>query len=499
MNFGCSRSSVRDPDWGWRTATMVDSETGSTLTRAASALVPTQHVALQTENSVPISEQRWAWAYWRDYTMPALVADRAGFAFDGYVWSWVQNWRTGTTPPTTLTDVTDEFYAPLRQGATRVRVLESTNAQKPAPPCYLVAASFIRNPFASWNGFGDANIIININGPDPIPFVQYAAGFKPRTGELGDSLPAVESSVVSSLRSGADEFVPVADAPFWARGFAVGALVDRSTRTVSRSLINSGGQLAPSSFLDQRQANTARGATVPTPPRPLVSTASGARQELVMFGEPPRAGTLLDPKGEWHGMRVVNLQTEQERDVPFLSGVVPSAVVAATYRAEDDAYYVLDVVGSRAQPDDNDDNDDDDADEDDDSARRSRRVSRSPNRPIVRLLRIKIGAQVEEIVHWRMRHPSVKIALTTSAEGALVVSTSRQGKYRIAVLGFNPDHSLLAPQMLRGTGAVDLGAYLSRDGRLGLTLVNSANQRYFQARTLREGRVARLGGVDKCF
>jgi hypothetical protein len=203
-------------------------------------------------------------------------------------------------------------------------------------------------------------------------------------------------------------------------------------------------------------------------------------------------------------MRIQNLTTREERDVPFLSGVVPAVIMAATYRAEDDAYYVLDKIGERVRGgrngnDDDNDDDDDNASDDNESEPVERTLSSADKRPSLRLLRIKLGAQVVEVARWRMQHTAVQLQLTTGAEGSLVISSSRGFRHRLTVLTLSPDSTLRSAQMLRGKGAVDLGAYLSRDARLGVILRDASGARYFQARTLAEGKKIHLKKVARCF
>ncbi|GAC1539158.1 MAG: hypothetical protein NVS3B10_03830 [Polyangiales bacterium] len=168
---------------------------------------------------------------------------------------------------------------------------------------------------------------------------------------------------------------------------------------------------------------------VPDPP--LVAAASGRRQELAFFNDRDAAGALRQD------VRVFDFDLGAETRRAFVSKDRPSDPVAVTYRAEDDAYYMLDRV----------------------LRKHGKRTTVS-----LRLLRLPRGLTVEPVVEWPIDDDLIFFGLTTGADGTLVLSGGWSRRHAIAVLRLLPDGTLGFAGGWRGARPFAVAAYRGLDG-----------------------------------
>jgi hypothetical protein len=233
-------------------------------------------------------------------------------------------------------------------------------------------------------------LLINPLEPDPQATSVYAyPSFGPTP--VGST---IDSAVFGNLASGT--FVLASDAPDLRQGSRFGAVVNPDTHAVSfvlskndRGVVVSepGSVIAPLALSQST--------------RQLVAAVSGRRQEIAFFGDGPQEVRLYD------------FDTRTPRTQSLLSGAL-NGPVAATYRVEDDAYYVLDVGGP-------------------------------VNHVTARIVRIPRSYTAEAMASWKMAAPFPNYALTSGRGGQLVLSAWSARAYRIALLNVDPAGTILRP------------------------------------------------------
>jgi hypothetical protein len=256
-----------------------------------------------------------------------------------------------------------------------------------------------------------------------------------------------------------------------------GAVINAAGEIVN-TLVQDGGELlsgidVPPVLAAQAQS-VARATRPPVQPAPLVVAVSARRAEILFFS---RIGVGRNSK-----LQVRAIQLASRAEVTELIDIRVSNPVAAAYRAQDDAYYVLDA-GTR-----------------------------------MRLLRLLPNREAELIADWdrddddrgRSRG-SASFALTASITGELTITVNSEGQgdcnrrrtpapeYCAAVLSPNAQDVFTRARIFKGAGTAFLAAHLGVDSILTLATQSRLGDRSVVAQQLSQGRLTTLRGVEKCF
>ncbi|NOU32277.1 MAG: hypothetical protein HOO96_30595, partial [Polyangiaceae bacterium] len=372
--LGCDRTTPASPASRWRSTTVT--EGGATITDAATSLVPTFHPDLTRGGRLPDS-RNLAWAYWKDpdITVPGTPSRATVEVWQGLAWAWVKDWDA-IVYPTPSGPVRDPATAALRQSTrtvARMHVRESTPLLGGIRYCSPVDRNFGRIPTRIrpdwWNG-GD--VLVDIGTTETNPTDTWGA----HVGGLPDisAEKLLDAWTAKAFRDPKLTFLAPTDAPrWWGAGYA-GAVVD-----VNASRVASRVRFAGTSLEAEREPVDAG--------KPftylLVAALSGRRQEVAFFSD-RTSGDVVQ------AARVYNLATGSSSSRPYdVTGQseVLKNPVAATYRAEDDAYYVLDKVD------------------------------------VMRLLRVVPKVHVETVATWPLGSVyTTGYGLTTGADGSLVAT-----------------------------------------------------------------------------
>jgi hypothetical protein len=172
-----------------------------------------------------------------------------------------------------------------------------------------------------------------------------------------------------------------------------------------------------------------------------VFAASASRQELVRFDlrVDSAAGAPVQE------VRVWDFDRGEASAHKLASTSPPREPLAATFRRGDDAYFVLDRL-------------------------------RSSKGTSIRLLRYARGWTVDSVAEWSSGERHTRFALTTSADGSLVLSAWNENDYSIAILDLD---SVPSPRPFRvrrvanGAGSLALPAFLGLDGLVVTTATKS--------------------------
>jgi hypothetical protein len=151
---------------------------------------------------------------------------------------------------------------------------------------------------------------------------------------------------------------------------------------------------------------------------------SAQRQEVAFFGEG------ISSTARKQSIRFFDLDRGVVEERAILVGNLFQPL-AATYRAQDDAYYVLDRSSTET----------------------------------VRLVRLPRGMNVEVLAEWPARGAFSKFALTTGRDGSIVLSSSSATEHAIAVLATN-GRAIKLQSMRTGPDPLSVPAFKSLDGQL---------------------------------
>lgn len=162
-------------------------------------------------------------------------------------------------------------------------------------------------------------------------------------------------------------------------------------------------------------------------PPPLVAAVSGLRQEVAFFGELAPDGTPLN------AVNVYDFDLRNYQLLPILSRQKFGRPLAVTYRKEDDSYFLLD------------------ADYDHDA-------------PVVWLERFTLGLTIERFHKWPLSQAFDGFALTSGADGQLVLSSSAAKHHCIAAINVDLGGTVSVDHIFLGTGPIGVAARKSYDG-----------------------------------
>ena len=421
--MACSRTDVMNPVPGWRTMTLADPAQAGVVPRnlltfntskkpfvvTTTPFLRSTHALIGAPGQSATSED-WGWAYWRDFSDdeigPAhyhpdpsdpdnLLKTKADIILDGLVWSWVRTFVPARNDfPTLDTPPIDTAVQPaaLRQYVSRIQVSESGNYVSLGSPCRQLTAirAIDKKDCLVCQGGVFLAAFVAASNPDPT-FLSPGRSSLSAEGQ-------VSSVVVDALLDPSRSIVLASDDRTWTTGRIRGVIVgpDRSIETFLTSGTNGeifqtrfgGGSFAPS-----RASAPARPAAIP--PTPFLAVLSGHRQD-VAFLERDDGGAVIQQ------LRTFDFDLRTEVVKPFLGDHRLIDPVAMTYRAEDDAYYILDRTQDHG--------------------------------PSMAMYRLPRGNSLELLGTWHRPGNLHEAAITTGSDGTLVITTWNEKKYAIAVL-----------------------------------------------------------------
>ncbi len=388
----------------------------------------------------------WGWAYWKDYDSNELApihytSDTDFFdlgtpyaAWQGVLWSWVRAYGPTGLPRPSASSVTDVGNAMVRQHAIPFEVDEAVPFAKNIT-CFSVGGfpvgdfgfklrirSSHQCPFCGGGSF--LGVKNSIAGAPALQLVTPGYATLDVTSEYSSSFAGLLADPSTDVLMSADDWA-VTD------GTAQGVGIRRADHAIM-DILRTGGKTGFAAPLD-----------APIPPlegilvdssHPGTVVVSAHRQEVAFFGEHLTDGSTLP------AVRVYDFDLQQMSLRPIISDMKLAEPVAATYRAEDDAYYLIDHV-------------------------------KSGHREMARLVRMPRGLGVELLAEWPWRGRSTTFALTTGTEGELVLSASSTRQYRIAVLRLVRGH-LHIQAFFRGDGILTIPAHKNANAVTFVRVVN---------------------------
>ena len=334
QSYGCGRSNlVQNLDYGWKPMALDDSATHSTISQnfviagQNQTGVETQYWSINDPKQAA-KHRGWGWKYWQESDI-SLLPPAYGTVpvFDGLVWSWVKTFTPlgGTPAPFTdpPTGTANEQFLRQYVAADRLTVTEQGETSRTIP-CNVGYAPQLWPFDGSCPMCGMAYYAVDPSDPNPAATATFRyAGFAP-----SDASSKVGSDVTAALLNPSQRVVMASDAPGVWKGLVAGVVIDASThQTLDRVQVgaNGGFSLVPASDV--------------TGAGPLITAVSGLHQEVAFFGETnPTSGQPLN------SVRLYDFDTNSSRTASLLGSVKLASPQAATYRVDDDSYYVLDAT-----------------------------------------------------------------------------------------------------------------------------------------------------------
>ncbi len=331
---GCGRNNlVQNLDVGWRPMALDDSAAHSTISQnfviagQNQTGVETQYWSINDPKQAA-KHRGWGWKYWLESDI-SLLPPAYGTVpvFDGLVWSWVKTFAPLGGPPAPFTDpptgTTNEEILRQYVAANRLTVTEQGETSRTIP-CNVGYAPQLWPFDGSCPMCGMAYYAVDPSDPNPAATATFRyAGFAP-----SDASSKVGSDVTAALLNPSQRVVMASDAPGVWKGLVAGVVIDASThQTLDRVQVgaNGGVSLVPASDV--------------TGAGPLITAVSGVHQEVAFFGETnPTSGQPLN------SVRLYDFDTNSSRTASLLGSVKLASPQAATYRVDDDSYYVLDAT-----------------------------------------------------------------------------------------------------------------------------------------------------------
>jgi hypothetical protein len=322
---------------------------------------------------------------------------KAEVILDGLVWSWVRTFVPASQPFPGLAAApidTEAQPASLRQYVSHIKVSESGNFETTASPCRqltAIRAIDTKDCLVCQGGVFLAAFVAASN-PDPT-FLSPGRFSLSAEGR-------VSSVVVNALLDPSRSIVLASDDRTWTTGRIRGVIVaqDRSIETFLTSGTN-GEILEPrfgrGSFAPSRASAQAGPSTATRAPGAFLAVLSGHRQD-VAFVERDATGAVVQQ------LRTFDFDLASEVVKPFLGTYRLVDPIAMTYRAEDDAYYILDRTQDHG--------------------------------PSMTMYRLPRGNTLEPLGTWNRPGNLREGALTTGSDGTLVITTWSDKKHAIAVL-----------------------------------------------------------------
>jgi hypothetical protein len=448
----CTRANVTTAAPAWKTMTLVE---GSALLNRPQLFNPPSPQIRMTypavRDSARAGARKLGWAYWYDSDAnPTLLAsapvpnNTVQPVWRGAVWSWVSAWAPTTSAWPSTATVTNAAQARLRQSVAVLDISEAWPSQN-IRNCAFKARRWFRLPWSYPIAWNDGGVFASVvPGSTSSDWLSAAAGFGAR-----NDTTAFDDIVAAALTSASYKIIPVSDIFGWAKNSGAGVIVDAKSQVVLTMLRQNG----ENSMLKAETEIAPAG--VDTSAR-LVAAASGRRQEVRFFGQQrDAAGTLL--------VRVYDFASKTEFFDPMLQGDLYEPV-AATYRAEDDAYYVLDRADAAA----------------------------------MRLVRVERGLRAVEVRRWTTGSLTTLYGLTTGNDGSLVITASSSSASRIGVIRFVNKLPQGDRIFIEGFGRMIEPAYFS-SGRIGMIERLASGESVHRGMDLTSGTTVTLSNLAQLF
>lgn len=322
---------------------------------------------------------------------------RSEVILDGLIWSWVRTFNPVPAigairfPNINATPTGGPASQRLRQHVSRIQVSEAGNKETRGNPCRQLRALRAIDKSDCLFCQGGLFLTAFIDASNPSPLLTSPGRWSEPAAAFAHPL------VVSALQDPSRAFVLASDALGWSTGQVRGVIVgpDRGIET----LLSNGprgelyafssefGSAASRTLAAARAANASR--------QPFLAVLSGQRQD-VAFIERDDTGAVVQQ------LRTLDFDLNSEVVKPFRGSLRLVDPVAATYRAEDDAYYILDRTAA--------------------------------NQPSTTLYRLPRGNSLERVGAWRRPGNLGEAALTVGTDGTLVITTWNDVKHAIAVV-----------------------------------------------------------------
>jgi hypothetical protein len=443
----CRANSVAMPNGPWTPMRLADASTGQTAsfpdptTGAETGFVPTQYfgmLGLSSPTRVP-EGRSLAWRYWLGGDVPLPpphrtcsppecdtsdpFASKPEVVWSGIVWAWVS---TYLPPSFGFPPFPPGPRGSLEEQELRQHVLSRFDVLEQVALDAVDSTSRICTL-----GQGPDARGVRLPDPETCPWCAGASflTFRDRVNPViaspgfADQPASPDALLVAQLGDASLRVVTASDAIEWSTGQQRRAVtVDLATHALVTTYVNEGGMLSPQTSLP---SDTLRAARARAPDR-LVAVLSGKRQEVAFFGERDDTGKILD------SVRVVDLEVPSVTRQRILGDLKLEDPVAATYRAEDDSHYLLD----RAH---------------------------TGSRPVMRLVRVPRTLTVEIAHEWTRVGRFDEYALTTGAQGTLVVTAWSASQHAIALIDVGP-RTYMAHALYFDKDAVVIPAHQNVDG-----------------------------------
>lgn len=349
----CNRNALVDHlDTGWLPMAIDDAVAQNAISQnvtlagdnAPQTAVQTQYWSVNMHQGGVAFERLWGWRYWDEADIKTLIPTTPIYGatpiFEGLIWTWTRRFATTTQlvggfgdPVTILNNdpntpilrqyVSTGVYSPTG----RFTVNEVGKATVTGPPCIIGALNvhlFPTTPFCPMCGVP----YLRINSADPDPLAtssivapDYAAA--PATNLLSQGL-------VSAILDSTKTTMFVSDGAGVWTGSTVGIVFDTLSHAVTNRVSLIGG----------KYDIVGAGPPGTSDPPPAVVAASGHRQEAAFFGETDTYGNVQQ------SVRIYDFDLGTSRISPLLGDTRIVNPRSATYRGEDDSYYVLDGATS---------------------------------------------------------------------------------------------------------------------------------------------------------
>jgi hypothetical protein len=435
----CARGNVTTPTGLWSAAKLVQNGLVATAAASTDGLIPLRHPTI----GVPV-----AWAYWTEpgVTVPVPSANTTTI-WQGYHWTWVKSFGTTLQAVTTISDAPN---ARLRQS---INTMVPITVRERAPAyTYRVCNTFKRRVLRLpprprvVTDVVRGDVFVDVEQFGPADAWRSFISDLPPAGALLDISTTVANQISDDTKV---RIVVADDRALTSTGFSAavvqidtGDLLDRLRYDSTRRLVN----VAPTASTTRPKA---LGALV----------VSAKRQELRAFTREPLSGFME--------MRAIGL--DGLGDKTELLDFKPKSPVAAAYRTQDDAYYVLDEgAGS------------------------------------IRLLRVNANRRVDILATWARTNTTTAVeryTLTASEDGSLTITRGGQlyAGACAAVLRATPAGAFTESFIFRSPMKAFYGAHLGVDSRVGWVLGDVNGEKTVESKSLTTGEYVTLAGAATCF
>jgi hypothetical protein len=441
-------SSEGSDDANWRWMSLHDVGTRENLTAAKKGFFPTSFRPRWRE----AQSTRLGWLYWNDVDLSSRSAgERARWivthcasyfpeqncrqldlaalfnlpipVFQGLVRTTVLNYASARSSLLDRSARTEPDRLALRINTERVSIEERVPRRVvyvPRPRTAIPERFVWRLPQGWCAGCGATGVLMR-DYENPKALQVASSGTRTPWGSL-TAVPTagtggVSEAVLSALQHADRQLVASRD---YAAAAKYGLAVDEETHEIA-AVYSTGNDGSP------RLVRTAIPAPESADGARLVVAVADSRNEVAFFGEP----SARESGG--YTMRIVSLESGAQQNINLHGIAPPETVYAATYRAQEDAYYTLD----RAPGD----------------------LFES-----VRLVRIDSSRSAAVVLSWPFNHRYVKYEMAASHANSLVVTADRGDAHAIAIFSILGPRTLVPLGVLRGDTPLGAPAAVTPQG-----------------------------------